>query len=310
MIAGSIIKQTAGAAVSENLIAFLALLLFFLGVLKLMSNPKRVLNGTEKYGSRALLVDAQGEGQFTTIQAALDAAYSQTPAADARWLVLVAPGEYQEALTPYDYVDIAGLGAGGSAHLVSPSNQPAVTNAAACTISNLRISGENDPLISCGGSFTGTMHFVNCTSDYTDPEVTLLQCLSGTFVLRGCSFQAGGKVLYLTAGTARACDCTLAHYNSDGGATTEPAIEIAGAGTIELQGCRVLNSAVSGGAAVRITSASTSAVYHHCLFRKASGSYSIDTTVTPAVYIGACTANAALNPSITGTHDLQVDGGF
>ena len=87
MIAGSIIKQTAGAAVSENLIAFLALLLFFLGVLKLMSNPKRVLNGTEKYGSRALLVDAQGEGQFTTIQAALDAAYSQTPAADARWLV-------------------------------------------------------------------------------------------------------------------------------------------------------------------------------------------------------------------------------
>ena len=295
---------------NQSLIAFVILLIFYLGVLALMSNPKRVLTGTERYGSRVIVVDSQGNGDQTSIQAALNAAHSQTPAADSRWLVRVAPGDYQEALTLYDYVDLSGMAPGYGCHLQSPSNQPAISVPAECTISNLRISGVNDPLITSGASFGGTLRLVNCLADYGDEEVTLIQALSGVIEVFGCVLKTGGKVVYVTTGTVRAWDSVLSHYNDDPGATTEAAVEVGGAATVEFQRCSILNSAVSGGAAVRITSAPGSAIFHHCLLRKASGSYSIDTTVSPAVYLGACVANAAIHPAITGAHDLQVDAGF
>lgn len=295
---------------SEALIAFIILLLFYLGVLTIMSNPKRVLPGTDQYGSRRLVVDALGNGDYTTIQAALEAAHSQAPADDSRWLVRVAPGDYQEALTLYDYIDIAGLAPGYGAHLVSPANQAAITNGAVCTLSNLNFSGLNDPIIQSGSTFSGTMRFSNCLADYDDPEVTLTQLQSGTFVLDGCRFKTGGRAAYVTGGTLQVEHCTLEHYNSDVGATTEPVIEIAGPAALECQGCRVANSAASGGAALMISSTPASVRLHHCLLRKASGSYSIDTSLSPTIYLGACTANAGLNPSISGTHDLQVDAGF
>lgn len=295
---------------SEALIAFIILLLFYLGVLTIMSNPKRVLPGTDQYGSRRLVVDALGNGDYTTIQAALEAAYSQTPADDSRWLVQVAPGDYQESLTLYDYIDIAGMAPGYGAHLVSPSNQAAVCSAAVCTLSNLRFSGSNDPIIQSGASFGGEMQFTGCLADYDDPEVTLIQLQSGTFTLVGCRFKVGGRAAYVTGGTLQVEHCTLEHSHSDSGATTEPVIEIAGPAALECQGSRVVNSAASGGAAVMISSTPSSARLHHCLLRKASGSYSIDTSTSPTVYLGACTANAGLNPSIGGTHDLQVDMSF
>lgn len=295
---------------SYSLTAFIILLLFYLGVLAIMSDPQRVLTGTEHYGSRAVIVDAQGNGNYTTIQAALNAAHSQSPASDARWLVRVAPGDYQESLTLYDYIDITGMAPGYTAHLVSPSNQAAISNGAETTISNLRISGVNDPLIQTGASFSGTMRFINCITDYGDEEVTLLQAVSGSVEIRGCSFKTGGKTIYVTAGTVKAYDSVLHHYNDDAGATAEATIEIAGTATLDIHRCSILNSALSGGAAIKITAAPASARFHHCLFRKASGSYSIDTSVTPTVHLGACTANAGIHTSISGTHDLQTDSNY
>lgn len=65
--------------------AFIALLAFLYGVLRLMS-ANRVLTDTALYGSRALIVDAQGNGDYTTIQAAINAAQAQTrPAIPAGW---------------------------------------------------------------------------------------------------------------------------------------------------------------------------------------------------------------------------------
>jgi hypothetical protein len=282
-------------SMSESLTAFIILLLFYLGVLTIMSNPKRVLPGTDQYGSRRLFVDPLGNGDYTTIQAALEAAQGQAPADDSRWLVQVAPGDYPEALTLYNYIDIAGLAPGCCAHLVSPSNQAAVGNAAVCTLSNLRFSGLNDPIIQSGTSFSGEMQFIGCLADYDDPEVTLIQLQSGTFTLVGCRFKTGGRAAYVTGGTLQAEYCTLEHSHTDGDATTEPVIEIAGAAALECQGSRVVNSAASGGAAVMISSAPASIRLHHCLLRKASGSYSIDTSTSPTIYLGACTANAGLN---------------
>ena len=63
--------------------AFISLLLFFLCIYGVYAMT-RVLTGSEQYGSRIIIVDAQGNGDQTTIQAAIDAAYAQTPAADSR----------------------------------------------------------------------------------------------------------------------------------------------------------------------------------------------------------------------------------
>jgi len=266
-----------------------------------MTNPYRVLIGTEQYGSRAVTVDGSGSGDYVTIQAAIDAAQSQTPAADSRWLVRVAPGEYQESLTLYDYIDIAGFGAGYSSHLYSPANQAAISSGAEATLSNLRFGGENDPVIQTGASFTGTMRFVGCVSDNAYDEVMLFQLVSGAVEVIGSHLTAHGRIFYPTTGTLRTYDST---FTRDGG-ESEPPLEIAGAATVEAQRCSFLNTGSGGGAAVKITASPSSAVFHHCLFRKASGTYSIDTTVTPAVYLANSAANAAVNPAITGTHDIH-----
>lgn len=271
-----------------------------------MINPSRVLSGTEQYGSRAVTVDGSGSGDYVTIQAAIDAAQSATPTAGSRWLVRVAPGEYQEPLTLYDYIDIAGFGAGYSSHLYSPANQAAVTNGAEATLSNLRLGGENDPVIQTGASFTGTMCFVDCVSDTDHDEVILFQLVSGEVQVTGCHLTSQGRVFYLTTGTLKTCDST---FTRDGG-ENEPPLEIAGAATVEALRSSFHNTGSGGGAAVKITAAPTSAVFHHCTFRKASGAYSIDTTVTPTVHISNSAANAAVNPAITGTHDVQVDASY
>jgi hypothetical protein len=292
-------------------LAFLALLAFLYGVLRIMTDPERVLTGTEQYGSRSLVVDGLGNGDYTTIQAAIDAANSQSPTANSRWLVRVAPGEYTESLTLYDYIDITGLGPSSNVYLITPAAQPAISNGAECTVSNIRIGGDNDPVIK-SGTFSATLTFINVWANETDAGVTFIQATSGDIEIVNSNFSVGGRLLYITTGTVYVYRSLLREYNTDGGGDTYSTIEVDGAGTLEVYHSSVLNdaSAGSGGAALKITDTPTAIILHHSLFRKASGSYSIDTTVTPAAYIGACVADAAINPAITGTHDIQVDVNF
>ena len=273
-----------------------------------MTLPDRIITGNEDYGSRVITADGLGNGDYTTIQAAINAAQSQTPATDSRWLVIIAPGEYAESLTLYDYIDIAGMGAGYSSHLLSLSNQAAITNGAEVTISNLRISGENDPVIQTGASHTGVMRFENCVSDNDTDEVNLFQLVSGTVEIIDSQLISQGRIFYITTGTLKTYDST---FIRDGG-ENEPPLEIAGAATVEAHRSSFLNTGVGGGAAVKITTGTpTSVIFHHSLFRLASGTYSIDvTTGTPAIYLAACMANADIDVDFTGTHDVQVDSNF
>lgn len=283
------------------------ILILILGVFT-MTLPDRVLTGTESYGSRVMTADGLGNGDYTTIQAAIDAAQAETPAADSRWLVRVAPGEYQESLTLYDYVDIAGFGAGYSSHLYSPAAQAAITNGAEITISNMRISGANDPVIQTGASHTSVMRFVNIVSDNDYDEVNLFQLVSGTVAIFNSDIISQGRIFYITTGTLKTYDST---FTRDGG-ENEPPLEIAGAATVEAHRCSFLNTGGGGGAAVKITTDSpASIILHHSLFRKASGTYSIDgTSGTPAIYLASCVANAAIDTDFTGTADIQVDANY
>jgi len=291
-----------------NFAAFISLLIFFLiiiGVLYKMSNPDRVLIGTELYGSRIMHVDSLGNGDYTTIQSAIDAAQGETPAADSRWLVMVAPGEYQESLTLYDYVDISGYAPGHTAHLISPSNQAAIDNGAEVTISNLKITGENDPVIRTDTA-TDTMRFVNCVTDNNYDEVIIIQSTAGTIEVIGSLFTTQGRTFYVTTGTLKLYDSV---FIRDGG-ENEAVMDLNGAATIEAHRCSFINSGAGGGPAIKINSIPTSFIMHHCLFRESSGGESIATTVIPTIYLGACVADVALDAAILGTHDVQVDANY
>ena len=268
----------------------------------------RVLTGTEQYGSQIIISDAQGNGDYTTIQSSIDAAQAQTPASDSRWLVLVAPGEYQESLTLYDYVDVAGYAPGYSVNLVSPSNQSAINNFAEVTISNLNISGINDPLIQSGASASGKeLRFVNCTSTIDADELTLIQITTGTLTIIDSHFLFSGRGIYFLSGAVYIYDSDLTR---DGAETGYP-MEINGTITLESYRSSFINIGSGGGSAIYIhTTNPTSVILHNCLFRKASGTVSISTNITPTIYLAACVANAALDAAILGTHDLQVDANY
>ena len=289
----------------------LSLLTFFLGVLNLMSNPKRVLEGSEQYGSRIITVDSQGNGDFTNIQAAIDAANGQSPTADSRWLIRIAPGEYQESLTLYDYIDLAGYAPGSTAYLKSPASTPAIANGAECTISNLRIGGDNDPVIMTGATFTGVMIFSSISVSESDASLTLFQVTSGSVEIYFSTISFGGRVAYITAGALRTYASSLTEYNTDSGGDAYPVLVLDHASaSLEAYFSEISNQAASGSAALGIYNASASAILHACVIRKASGSYSIDTNTTPIIYLANCAANAAINPAILGSHDVQVDAGY
>jgi hypothetical protein len=292
-------------------LAFISLLLFLYGVLRLMTIPDRVLTGTEQYGSRSLVVDGQGNGDYTTIQAAIDAAQGETPSASSRWLVRVAPGEYEEMLTLYDYIDVTALGPGHNVLLTTPAAQPAINISAECTISNIRIGGDNDPVIK-SGTFSGTLTLYNIVAEERDAGITFIQSTSGTIILRNCYIDVGGRLLFITTGTVKIYSSFLREYNTDGGGDTYATIEVDGAGTLEGHSSQVINdaSAGSGGAALKITTLPTSIIFHNTLFRKATGAESIDTTVIPTIYLANCAANAAIDAAILGTHDIQVDANY
>ena len=294
-----------------SFLAFISLLIFLYGVLKIMTGD-RVLTDTALYGSRALIVDAQGNRDYTTIQAAINAAQAQTPAADSRWLVLVAPGEYQESLTLYDYIDVAGYANGYTSYIKCPASQPAIANLAGVTISNVRLGGDYDNIVQSGGS-TDTIRFDSILVDLEAGEDgTVFQLLTGTIEIWDSYISAQQRVAYITAGTLKAYNSTLREYNTDGDLDEYAVLDIDGAATVDLWHCSVINeaSAGSGGAAVLIQNASVTFKAHTTLFRKASGSESIATTVIPTIYLAACVANAAIDAAILGTHDVQVDSNY
>jgi len=291
----------------------MSILTFLLGVLTHMSNPKRVLQGPEQYGTRLINVDSQGNGDYTTIQAAIDAAHSQSPGADSRWLIRVAPGEYTESLTLHDYIDICGYAPGQAAYLITPAAQPAIANAAECTISNLRIGGDNDPVIQTGAGFSGVMKLVHLTVMESDASLTFLQLTCGSVEIWHSDIRFGGRVAYLTAGTLVTHSSRLHQDNTDSGGDTYSVISLNDASAVfEANFCEISNQAItgSGGAAVGIYNASASVRLHSCVLRKASGTYSITTNTTPTIYLANCAANAAINPAITGSHDIQVDPNY
>ncbi len=258
--------------------------------------PYRVIPGGAS-SSRTYLVDGGGNGDYATIQAAINAAHEQEPTAEGRWLVLVGPGVYTESLTLYDYVDVSGLAPGPAAIIQAPEAQYAVATPASCWLSNLRLSGTTDPLLLLN---TAEIELVLDTVviEEDDPGVAALKITADcTLRLRNCDIQAGGYALRLAAGSARLYDSRLCHDHADAGAATEQALLVE-AGTLLAERCAIENTSPAG-SAVKFSANPTQARLLHCSLRKASGSYAVEAALAcPNASVVGCALNASVHANV------------
>ncbi len=254
----------------------------------------RVLQGAGGTPGRVLVVDALGNGDYTTIQAAINAAYGQGPTAVNPWLVLVAPGSYQESLTLYDYVHVAGLAPNRAAY-INVSGASAILNGATCTLANLRIAGDASPIVEVN---TGTLRLRHVTIENDDPGVDGLSVSGGVVEVLESEVQAGGSALALSAGMARVYDSILRRYHTIAGAASEPAVEVSN-GTLHVVRS-VVENASPDGPALQFAGAPVEAKLLQSIFRKASGTYAIDAALAVSAVIAACLVNGSIHPNVSG----------
>jgi hypothetical protein len=258
--------------------------------------PYRVLPGGAS-SSRVYLVDAGGNGDFRSVQAAINAAAAQSPLPDDRWLVLVGPGVYRESLSLSDHVDVSGLSPGAAAVIRAPEGQSAVAVPASCWLANLRLAGTNDPLVLANTAGVELYLEGVVIAEDTPGAAGLKLSAAGQVTLRGCDIQAGGNGVQVGAGVLRAYNSRLAHYHAVAGADPEYAVQVDG-GTAVLELCVVENLGPAGAGAL-LTAEPELFKLVHCTVRKASGAYSVDAALScPNAGVFACALNAALSSNI------------
>lgn len=133
------------------------------------------------------IVDADGGGDYTTIQAAITAAAAESPSATDPWLVLITGGTYAETLTLSSHVHLAGMGRESTVIDLGASTLASVAN---CSLSNLTLTGAPTPLSATHSTFrfygvtvlgSGTCTFTNGRYSHSRFEsVSIL--LAGTSV--------------------------------------------------------------------------------------------------------------------------------
>ncbi|MGB9673645.1 MAG: hypothetical protein ACPL3P_05865 [Anaerolineales bacterium] len=259
-----------------------------------MSEMMRVLLSNNANLGRVITVDGDGNADFTSIQAAMDAARAKNPTPSQPYTIFIAGGNYSESLVLYDYINLIGLGEASSVKLLQ-SNQSVMRNGATCTIANLRISGTFSPMINIANSFNGEMTFDRVTIQEELAEINSLVCGGGKVILQNCDWRYGGA-LVMNGGNLLIQQSSLFHAHNMPLALTQAAIEMH-SGSIGAYYSRIENIAnpSSGGAGVLFTTAAPlSAKFYYCLLRAASG-YSMDSTVTMSAVIAACRMNADIN---------------
>jgi hypothetical protein len=261
----------------------------------------RILPSSSLLGTQTLLVDAQGNGDYRSIQAALNAAAPYATAA-SRWSVRVAPGTYTEQLILKDYVDLIGLGPGRATRL-KRANGALITAPAPCTLTNLWLEAVDTAALSLGSSFSGVLELDDVIIDQAALDVQSVQVAGGTLKINRSVLAAGGP-FELAGGSLHAHHSVIrCQAASDGGQNM--AIYVQG-GTLLLTHCLVENVSPAGyGAYIDNTVASLKA--YHTTFRKSTETYAIHASLSTAFTLAACSGNGALHPNLTGYHDYLWD---
>ncbi|MCS7248878.1 MAG: hypothetical protein NZ840_11660 [Anaerolineales bacterium] len=258
----------------------------------------RVIASNNASPERVIVVDGGGNGDFTSIQMAINAAAARSPSAASPWLVLIAPGSYAESLTLVNHVHLAGLG-GGATVALQGSTSPLI-EAAACTVRGLRLEATVSPLIRAASNFSGKLTLQEVGIESTLAEQDALRVDAGQVELTDCRWTVGGRVV-VNGGTLIVRRSHLIHQHSSALAPTQAVIEVSG-GALFLEFSLVENKAhpASGGSAVKFSvQAPTAVKVFYCVLRAASG-YSVDATVNLTAVIAACRMNAEINTSKIG----------
>lgn len=263
----------------------------------------RILPSSSLLGTQTLVVDAQGNGDYTSIQAALNAA-AVYATASSRWSVRVAPGLYTEQLTLKDYVDLLGLGPGRATRLKRSSGALFIAPAS-CVLSNLWLETVDAPVLSLGSAFTGVLELDQVLIDQSPLDIQSISVAGGTLKVQRSTLAAGGA-FELSGGVLEAHYSVIRNQaTSDGGQNMALYIQH---GTLLLTHCLVENISPAGYGAY-IDGAVTSLKARHCTFRKADAANAIEVNgaATRSMALAGCCGNGPLSAYLGGYHDYVYD---
>ena len=152
-------------------------------------------------------------GDFQTIQAAMDYADAQGPTFAQQWVVLVRPGTYAEDLTFYQWVNVFGWPGGEGTPLVNIQNSTAVSH-------DISLPGVGSSLVLCNLRFERPAVSANAV---------ISQAANGTVTLSRCFIQGSGAGgAYASAGDTTFIECRIS--GELGSAANDYALTISGGG--------------------------------------------------------------------------------
>jgi hypothetical protein len=185
-------------------------------------------------------VDPTGNGDFTTIAAALTAASSGKD-------IFIRPGTYTENLTLKAGVNLVGFSGDESTPNVTLIGKLTYTAAGTCTVSNIRLQTNSDFFLVVSGANASVINFKNCylnCTNNTGISLTNSNAASGV-AISNCNgnLTTTGIALYATSG-ASAVLITYTTIGNTGGSTTA---NTNSAGPVNIQYSQVQNPCVSSG---------------------------------------------------------------
>jgi hypothetical protein len=263
----------------------------------------RILSSSSLLGQQTLLVDAQGNGDYTTIQEALNVA-ALYATITSRWSVRVAPGLYTEQITLKNYVDLLGLGPGRATRL-KRSSGALIAAPASCVVADLWLETVDTPVVTLSSGFTGTLELDNIIIDQTPLDIAPIQVAGGTININRSNISSGGY-FDLSGGVLNAHHSVIRNQAaSDGGQNM--ALYIQG-GSLLLTHSLVENVSPAGYCVV-IDGAVTSLKALHSTFRKSTSTEAIyvsGSTMRTFIF-GKCCGNGSIDAHCDGYHDYDSD---
>ena len=206
-------------------------------------------------------------GDFQTIQAAMDYANAQTPTLAQQWVVLVRPGTYVEDLTFYQWVHVFGWPGGEGTPLVTVQNDTAASH-------GINLPGAGSSLTLCNLRFERTAVSANAV---------ILQGANGTVTLVRCQIEGSGAGgAYESLGFVTFTDCEII---GGGVAVADFALTFEGNALLE-------RTNVSGQSCISVAVTSTNVVLRDCTLTTA-GSFAVNSR-GESVTLEYCTATGLL----------------
>lgn len=256
--------------------------------------------------TNTLVVDPNGQADYTTIQGAINYAYSQTPTSASRWQILIMPGTYNESLTLRNYVDLSGLIPNSRSVVIRRStvSYTTITSAAICTLANLVLGGVTSPIVTIASS-NDNLELQNVIVEES-AEVTIFSQSNGSLTLRNCRLQTGGYVYNGSGGYLYAWDTNLVRSITVG-TPGVPVVYLNGA-RADIYRCHI--ETTYNGAAILINAAVSPYALrcYHCTAKRVTTTYAIDANLAVTGYIAGLLANAASDSgNITGVIDEFVN---